>query len=74
MTVEDLREDLLDLADMLYPNLKEIKDSPISMSDMVDFVIYEEGIKKAYDNCAEKKSVRQHILDRGLTKTMMAAN
>ncbi len=66
MTVEDLREDLLDLADMLYPNLKEIKNSPISMGDMVDFVIYEEGIKKAYDNYAEKKSVRQHILDRGL--------
>lgn len=62
MGIEDLREDLLDLAYMVHPSLGRLKSKYITIQDMVDFVIYE-NIKKAYDGCAEKKSIRQHILD-----------
>lgn len=63
MSIEELRENLFDLADMIHPSLGMLKSEYITIEDMVDFVIYE-SIKKEYDDNAEKKSIRQHILDK----------
>lgn len=62
MMLEDLRESLIDTADLVHPNLQSLKNDYISIEDMVDYIIYE-GIKAAYDNYAEKKSIRQHMID-----------
>lgn len=65
MTLEELRENLVDFIEMECPFLEEIKDCTVSVDDMIDHIIYE-GIKYAYDNYAEKKSVRQHLIDNNM--------
>lgn len=65
MTIESLRESLLDTADLIHPNLQSLNNPYISIEDMVDYIIYE-GIKYAYDNYAVKKSIRQHMIDRSM--------
>lgn len=65
MTLEELRENLVDFIEMECPFLDEIKDCVVSLDDMIDHIIYE-GIKYAYDDYAEKKSIRQHLKDNNM--------
>lgn len=63
--MEDIRKFLLTDAYQVCPGLDELRGKPIAVDDMLDFIIYEDGIKKAYDNHAERKSIRRHLLDSG---------
>lgn len=65
MEMENLRENLLDMAELEFPSIFSIKNPYISIEDIVDFVLYE-GIKEAYDNYAEKKSIRQHMIENNM--------
>lgn len=65
MKMNDIRKLLLADAYDVCPGLDELRGKPISIDDMLDFTIYEDGIKKAYDNHAKRKSIRQHMLDNG---------
>lgn len=63
--LEDLRNSLLDTVDLVHPNLQSLKSPFISTEDMIDCIIYE-GIKYAYDDFTEKKSIRQHMIDNNM--------
>lgn len=65
MEMEDIRKFLLTDAYQVCPGLDELRGKPIAVDDMLDFIIYEDGIKKAYDNHAERKSIQRHLLDSG---------
>ena len=65
MILEELRENLVDFIEMECPFLDEVKDCVVSFDDMIDHIIYE-GIKYAYDDYAEKKSIRQHLKDNNM--------
>lgn len=65
MEMEDIRKFLQTDAYQVCPGLDELRGKPIAVDDMLDFIIYEDGIKKAYDNHAERKSIRRHLLDSG---------
>lgn len=65
MTLEELRENIIDLVDLECPFVEELNRGAVSVDDMIDHIIYE-GIKCAYDDYAEKKSVRQHLIDNGM--------
>lgn len=63
MEMDNIRKLLLNDAYQVCPGLDEFRDSLISVEDMLNFILYEDGIKKAYDYHAERKSIRQHLLD-----------
>lgn len=65
MTLENLRESIISTADLIHPNLQCLKNKYVSFEDMIDFILYE-GIKSAYDDFTEKKSIRQHLIDNNM--------
>ena len=65
MRLEELRENIVDFVDMECPFADELNAGVISIDDMIDHIMYE-GIKSAYDDYAEKKSVRQHLIDNNM--------
>ena len=62
MKLEELRDNIIDLVDLECPFVVDLNRGAVSVDDMIDHIIYE-GIKYAYDDYAEKKSVRQHLID-----------
>jgi len=65
MKLENLRENLLDMVEDVYPKPDLLTQGLVTVEDTADQLIFE-GIKYAYDETAEKKSIRQHLIDNGM--------
>jgi hypothetical protein len=65
MKLENLRENLLDMVEDVYLEPDLLKQGLVTVEDTADQLIFE-GIKYAYDETADKKSIRQHLIDNGM--------